>query len=336
MKRVFELLSILIMYIQVAAADNIEKYEKELTALEDEAGRLKSQILKLESEISFLRNNIKIIEENISKTRIEIEEIIRILYIVNVEKKIRPTQFGDVEIKNIRYGEYITRLVSKYNENISVMEDLKRDYQNKEEMLNIRLSDAYRIQELLQKRIEKINLVMLDKKKEYETLNIKAKRQISSAKEESVKKIGELINKRTENETSYEDEGQFRIIWPVREGDIVREFGAYYDEALKLEKFSRGIVIKSPFLSEIFCVADGKILFAGWLKGFGNTVIAEHKNGFISVYSHLARIEVKKGDKVKGMDILGFVGDTGSNEGVSLYFELRKNGKAVDPSNYLK
>lgn len=339
MKRMFEISLLLIASARFTSADNMEKIEKELIALEDMAGRMKSRILKLEGEISFLRQNIKITEENISRTRTEMEEIIKVLNIINIEKRINPAQLKDIEMKNIRYGECISRLVSKYNENLSLLNNLMEDYQNKEETLNMRLSETYKIQKELEEKIEKVYLVMLDKKREYGALNIKAKREIYAGKEESIRKMGEFfreINRREDSGSTNKEVGEFKIIWPIREGDIIREFGPYYDETVSLERFSRGIVIRSRFLSEVFCVADGRILFAGWLRGFGNTVIAEHKGGFISVYSHLARIEVEKGDEVKGMDILGFVGDTGSNEGVILYFELRRNGKAVDPSNYLK
>lgn len=339
MKRVFEVPLLLMAGVWSASADNMEKIEKELIALEDMAGRMKSRILKLEDEISFLRHSIKVTEENISSTRREMEEIIKVLNIINIEKRINPVQLKDIEMKNIRYGEYVSRLVSKYNENLSLLSNLMEDYQSKEETLNMRLSETYKIQNDLEERIKKIYLVMLDKKRGYGALNIKAKREIYAEKEESIRKIGELFkeaNRREDSGSTNNDGGEFKIIWPIREGDIVREFGLYYDETVNLERFSRGIVIRSRFLSDVFCVADGKILFAGWLRGFGNTVIVKHKWGFISVYSHLARIEVEKGDEIRGMDILGFVGDTGSNEGVVLYFELRRNGKAVDPLNYLK
>ncbi len=339
MMRIFKIFILVLLCAGYSFADDVDKQDRELIALEDEAGRMKSQIIKLQNEISILEKNIKEIEENISRTQSELYDILNVLNFISIEKKINNSLFKDIEMKNVRYGEYISRLISKYNENLLVLNNLREDYSKRREELNNRLLEVQSIENGLLARIDKIYSMMSEKKREYEAMNIKARKKVVMEKEESVKKLGGIlrdIGTESGKEEKKEEGELFRISWPVREGDIIREYGTYYDDTMNLEKFSRGILIKSRFLSEVFCVADGKVVFSGWLKGFGNTVIVKHNNGFISVYSHLARIEVKKGDEIKGMDILGFVGDTGSSEGVVLYFELRKDGKAVDPASYLK
>ncbi len=316
-----------------------EKAEKELIRLEDEAGRIKSEIISLEKEIENIKLKIEKNKKTSDDIRQEISNIIKVLYFISLEKKLNHFLLKDIETKNIRYGEYIKSLISKYDENLQKIAVLNEEYRQQADELNSRLAKSVQAKQVLDRKIGEIYQFMEIKNSNLVKTGKEEKRLLMSAKEESVKKIDEVTkrgNVASEKEDSGERVSAFSIIWPVRQGDVLREYGGYYDESMNLEKFSRGIIIKAPFLSEVYAVSDAKVLFSGWLKGFGNTVILEHSQGFISVYSHLARAEVSKGDIVKERDIIGFVGDTGSNEGVILYFELRKNGKAVDPMNYIK
>lgn len=320
-------------------AEDIEKYEKNLILLENEAGRIKSDILRLEKNISELNSEIEINKKKSENINEEIKNILRILYFIDIEKKINSFILKDVETKNIRYGEYIRSLINKYDENLRVLQELNKEYKQKVDILNQQLNKSKLANAELSIQIEKIYKLISEKDMTIQKDIIKYKKIVSAQREEGTKKIDEVTREKSgeiKNQSKKIEPENFRIIWPVRQGDVIREFGIYYDEGMQLEKFSKGIIIKSPFLSEVYCVSNGKVLFSGWLKGFGNTVIVEHLYGFISVYSHLARAEVTKGEDIKEGDILGFVGDTGSSEGVILYFELRKNGKAIDPMNYIK
>jgi len=318
-------------------SEDLDRYEKELVILEDEAGRIKAEILHIRSEISSIKEEIQRIEDDIKRTEEEVINILKTLNLMNIESRVNSIMYKDLEMQNIRFAEYIRSLILRYNENTSRLKSLKQDYEKNVNVLNDKLNESVKQEELLLAKISKVYALMADRER---VLKLKTgglmRELLSSQREESSKKIESMANREGSLVEEKEKEEDFRIIWPVREGEVIREFGTYLDTDTNLERFSKGILIKSPFLSEVFCVADGKVVFAGWLKGFGNTVIIEHRGGYISVYSHLARIEVKRDDEVKGMEVLGFVGDTGSNEGVALYFELRKRGKAIDPMNFLK
>ncbi len=333
-------ISLFVLFLRIdAALAESEKYESLLVLLENEAGRIKGEILRLENEIELLKAEIELNRKKIQSLNKEIHNIIRILYFIELEKKLNHFLLKDIETKNIRYGEYIRSIIMKYNENLKDLKYLSTEYAVKMELLNTKLEKSLGYKKELDKKIENIYSVMSEKEKYYKKTAADRKKLILTQREESSKKIEEVAKFNIPEEKEMpnnEQSNPFRIMWPVRQGDVIREFGGYYDEAMNLEKFSRGIIIKAPFLSEVFCVADGKVLFSGWLKGVGNTIIAEHSQGFISVYSHLARVEVSKGENIREGDVIGFVGDTGSNEGVMLYFELRKNGKAIDPMNYIR
>ncbi len=337
MKRIrfLYLLTLLCINLSLSAGE-IEKYERELLILEDEAGRIKSDILRFEKEILEINSQIELNKHKTEEICKELENIVRILFFINIEKKINPIIMKDIETKNIRYGEYIKSMIEKYDENLSLIYKLNNEYREKIEVLNQRLKESNLAKKNLEAKIERVYELISEKYKKIEKDVIAYKKISSVQREESSRRIDDVISRNGEKQSFDTTNEEFKIILPVREGDLIREFGAYYDEGMQLEKFSKGILLKSPFLSEVYCVSDGKVLFSGWLKGFGNTVIVEHRAGFISVYSHLARAEVSKGEEVKERDVIGFVGDTGSGEGVVLYFELRKNGRAVDPMHYIK
>jgi murein DD-endopeptidase MepM/ murein hydrolase activator NlpD len=85
----------------------------------------------------------------------------------------------------------------------------------------------------------------------------------------------------------------------------------------------------------LLAVADGKIVYAGWMRGYGKVVKIKHKGGFISLYAHQSRIRVHNGQRVKRGQIIGYVGSTGRSTGPHLHFGLMKNGRWVDPMKYL-
>ncbi len=79
-----------------------------------------------------------------------------------------------------------------------------------------------------------------------------------------------------------------------------------------------------------------RVAFAGWLPGYGETVILDHGRGWHSVYAHLSGIRVRTEDVVRGRERIANVGSTGSIKGRHLYFEIRYNGKPVDPSEWFR
>jgi murein DD-endopeptidase MepM/ murein hydrolase activator NlpD len=83
-------------------------------------------------------------------------------------------------------------------------------------------------------------------------------------------------------------------------------------------------------------VHDGKVIFAGWMRGYGKVVKIDHGNGFVSLYAHQSAIKVKRGQRVKRGQIIGRVGSTGRSTGPHLHFGLYRYGKPVDPLRYLR
>ena len=121
------------------------------------------------------------------------------------------------------------------------------------------------------------------------------------------------------------------FIWPVK-GDVLLNFGP---QAAKGQN-NDGINIAAPKGTPIQAAETGVVAYVGnELKGFGNLVLIKHSDGWVSAYAHADQVLVKKGQAItKGQEI-GTVGQTGAVTQSQLHFELRRQGEAVDPEEYL-
>jgi septal ring factor EnvC (AmiA/AmiB activator) len=98
----------------------------------------------------------------------------------------------------------------------------------------------------------------------------------------------------------------------------------------------KGMFIKAPEGAEVKAVAAGRVVFANWMRGFGNLIIIDHGGEYLSIYGNNQALLKHAGDAVKGGDPIANAGNTGGNEESGLYFELRHLGKAFDPASWIK
>ena len=101
-------------------------------------------------------------------------------------------------------------------------------------------------------------------------------------------------------------------------------------------RMHKGVDFAGPSGTDLFATADGVVKKAGWQSGYGRIVIIEHAYGIESRYAHLSKIRVKAGQKVSRGDHIGDMGASGRVTGVHLHYEVRVNGKAVNPMIYIK
>ncbi len=120
-----------------------------------------------------------------------------------------------------------------------------------------------------------------------------------------------------------------QALWPVR-GRIEHRFG----EQLQGELRWKGLVIDAPEGSEVKAIADGRVLMADWLQGYGLVVVLEHGKGDMSLYGYNQSALVSVGAQVKAGQPIALVGTSGGGT-PSLYFEIRRQGQAVNPLPWL-
>ncbi|CNF13094.1 murein hydrolase activator EnvC [Yersinia nurmii] len=121
-----------------------------------------------------------------------------------------------------------------------------------------------------------------------------------------------------------------QALWPVR-GNVTHRFG----ESLQGELRWKGMVISAPEGSEVKAIADGRVLLADWLQGYGLVVVVEHGKGDMSLYGYNQSALVSVGTQVRAGQPIALVGTSGGQGEPSLYFEIRRQGQAVNPQPWL-
>ncbi len=112
-------------------------------------------------------------------------------------------------------------------------------------------------------------------------------------------------------------------------------FGARVDPFTGGHGFHSGIDLPAPRGTVFRAAADGTVIFSGEEGGWGRTVKIDHGNGYTTVYAHASELLVQKGAEVHRGDAIGRVGGTGRTTGIHLHYEVRKDGRPINPRNYV-
>jgi murein DD-endopeptidase MepM/ murein hydrolase activator NlpD len=123
--------------------------------------------------------------------------------------------------------------------------------------------------------------------------------------------------------------------WPVS-GRINSGFGWRRDPLSGRRDLHTGIDIKAPNGRTVRAAASGRVVHAGWMGGYGRTVVIDHGNGYTTLYAHCSALLVKRGQRVSSGDAVGRVGSSGRSTGPHLHFEIRSKGSTVDPLKLLR
>ena len=121
-----------------------------------------------------------------------------------------------------------------------------------------------------------------------------------------------------------------RLGWPLQ-GRIVERFGAAADG----ERSSQGVLIAAKDGSAVRAVSHGRVVYADWLRGYGLLLIIDHGDGYLSLYGYNETLLKEVGDWVDGGEVVASSGESGGRKMAGLYFELRHDGKAFDPSAWM-
>jgi septal ring factor EnvC (AmiA/AmiB activator) len=148
------------------------------------------------------------------------------------------------------------------------------------------------------------------------------------------RELSGIIAAMNESETTGFGALKGRLPLPA-DGAVEVGFGKVVNPRFNTVTVQKGLDIRAAEGSPVVAIAPGKVVFSGWLRGYGNLLVLDHGGGYHSLMAHLAELGKAVGDPVQTGELLGTVGDTGSLKGAYLYFELRKRGQAVDPAPWL-
>ena len=122
-----------------------------------------------------------------------------------------------------------------------------------------------------------------------------------------------------------------KLVLPVR-GEVIARFGSPRPTEAQVDAPTwKGVFIRAAAGADVHAVAAGRIVFADWLRGFGNLLVIDHGEGFLSVYGNNESLLAKVGAQVGAGDPIATVGSTGGAAELGLYFELRFKGRPIDP-----
>ncbi len=119
--------------------------------------------------------------------------------------------------------------------------------------------------------------------------------------------------------------------WPVS-GNLLSRYGGRLPDG----RASSGVLIGAPAGTPVTAVADGTVVFSDWMTGYGMILIIDHGNGYMSLYAHNDSLLKAPGDRVRRGDAVSTVGTSGGQGRAALYFELRRDGRPVDPGTWLQ
>jgi len=125
-------------------------------------------------------------------------------------------------------------------------------------------------------------------------------------------------------------------IYPTTSTQVTSSFGYRRDPFTRRSAYHKGIDFGGDIGDPIFATADGQVARTGYDRAMGNYIYVKHGNGLETVYMHLTKSLVKKGQNVKKGEKIGTLGSTGRSTGPHLHYEVHKNGEAINPKPYIK
>ncbi len=123
--------------------------------------------------------------------------------------------------------------------------------------------------------------------------------------------------------------------WPTEGGWLSSHFGIRIDPFTAQKAMHRGVDIANRFGAAVLAGSRGVVVYAGKMKGYGYLVEIEHGYGFRTRYGHMSAVNVAVGDIVDANQMVGRVGSSGRSTGPHLHYEVRRNGQAINPANFI-
>ncbi|MEC7751506.1 MAG: peptidoglycan DD-metalloendopeptidase family protein [Myxococcota bacterium] len=118
---------------------------------------------------------------------------------------------------------------------------------------------------------------------------------------------------------------------PMEITRITSNYGMRFHPVLGKKRKHNGVDYGAPTGTPVWSVAKGRVTYSGWAGASGKLVVIAHSNGYVTIYAHLSKIHVAKGQYVGQRQVIGRVGSTGRSTGPNLHFGMKKNGRYVDP-----
>ncbi len=327
---------------EIEIVEGLNEIDYSLNKARLKAQALSGEIKQMEEKINTLQKQRDRLSGEIARNKDYAGQRLRALYKMHMIGKMEvagmPSSVFDFFLRQNSMKVIVEsdfKLIDRQNEDLDKFETLEAEMKKEIQarmMLETELNDQIRINQSETLKRESI------------LKEIRRKKQLSLAAVESLKLAAIQLDKKMETirpGNTKQPAGdsflnqQGRLMIPV-EGEIISEFGSSTSGDYKAFTFQKGIDIKVKRGEPVKSVFKGEIMFAQWLKGYGNVLIINHGDNYYTLYAHVEEMFKKEGENVETGDVIATAGDTGSIKGMCLHFEVRHHGKPVDPMKWLR
>ena len=338
------------------AADALKDSERAVSETSRKLYQISGQRREVNTSLSRLQSRIRTAEDNIAGEQGTLGRLLYQQYVGGQSDAIKLVLNGEDpnEIaRQLHYLSYVSRaraeLLASLRENLAELEKLTGETRRKSSELHALQSEETSQMRRLEKEkaerqrvyvkvsddIEKSRKQLSTLKRDEERLSQLIERLAREAARKSAKKNNKKPGKRIANQALPNAEsgsGAFRDLkgklrLPVI-GELMNRFGGQrQDSGLSW----KGLFISAKAGREVKAVAGGQVVYADWLRGFGNLLILDHGDGYMSLYGYNESLLKQVGDEAKAGDTIAAAGNSGGNPDSGLYFELRYQGKPFDP-----
>lgn len=337
----------------------LQRLQTELENAEKKAAQTAEQKKKAESEIQRTSSLKRITDQNVKKYRMQERELRDSLSVVQQRLQLASDRLDNLHLAqnqelnvllrvdrsfksqalNHRDHRYLKHLIEQNRRSIDIVEGFKVSLEHSKDstsreaaLVNRDLRNENRKSKDYNKKISNLNQQTRKLTKEEKALQS----QISQLRKDAAA-LETLISRLMEDSGRTPSSYQFtkiKIAWPVK-GKIIRNFGQE-TRSYGTSVVSNGIDIAVREGTNVVAVDDGEVIFSDRYGGQGKLLIIDHKNGFFSLYAYNSDLLAARGATVKRGQVIAKSGMTGSASEASLHFELRKDGKAINPVPYFE
>lgn len=327
------------------AAKKRTRVQKIILDLDHNISQISEKIIKNRLLISENQTHIQQFDlkkntllNNISISNQELGEVVKVLYMIQPQSRVKQLINLDQVYSVDQYNTYSGYLIRSYIDHskalahqLASLELVNQSLIKSHKTLQTRLKDQLKKQGQLeityqekQKRLKSLVQEIADKKQ-----RLKSFQADSLRLDKLLKAIDKLKATKSDGMSFAELKGGYA--WPVK-GRVVRKFGRLRSGS-KLKW--RGVLIETQAGAKVSAVAKGRVVFADWLTGYGFVLIVEHDRGYMSLYGHNQHLIKNVGDKVRKNEQIAMAGNSGRSGKPALYFEIRRNGKPVNPAKWM-
>lgn len=329
----------------------LEEKTKEISDVQDEIRSLDQIIIEVESQLEEINEELEIKEEELILSEEELEAVREAKEAQyesgkeRIESMYKNQKVGYIQIiftsksfwEMLNRMEYIRKIAQYDQMMLENMKEKQEEVAIRTEQLEIEkqgISLLYKEQVGVKSRLD---ITRQEKDKALTSLE-KDEANLEDEIKDMIKRSEDLekeVKRLTEQSKLKYTGGKF--LWPVPgHYRISSDYDNRIHPITGQYKFHTGIDIAAPFGKPVVAAADGKVITAGWINGYGNTVMIDHGSGYVTLYAHNSSFTVSVGNMVKRGDQVAKIGSTGNSTGNHSHFEVRLGGAHKNPNNYLK